>query len=189
MASGSIVVMEAKTDRLVAMASYPSYEPTVFVGGVSTDDYAALVDDARGAPLVFRAIQGAYAPASTFKVISAAAAVQSGDYRLSGRYECPGVFGPTGQKNFDSAALGTIGPRAMELLTFDPRARDVASDGGWTTRSSLGSRWQTAFEPPTMRLVQAGGILTVLALVAFWVVMWRREHAEGRRTAALTGMH
>jgi len=117
--SGSIVVMEAKTGRLVAMASYPSYDPTVFVGGVSTDDYAALVDDARGAPLVFRAIQGAYAPASTFKVISAAAAVQSGDYSLSGRYDCPGFYGPTGQKNFDSAALGTIDLRAALVKSCD----------------------------------------------------------------------
>jgi penicillin-binding protein 2 len=106
--SGSVVVMEANTGRVVAMASYPSYDPSVFVGGASPAEYAELVDEERGAPLVFRAIQGAYAPASTFKVVSTVGAVQSGDYPLRGRYPCPGVYGPTGQRNFDSAALGFV---------------------------------------------------------------------------------
>ena len=106
--SGSVVVMEAKTGRVVAMASYPSYDPSVFVGGASPAEYAQLVDEDQGAPLVFRAIQGAYAPASTFKVVSTVGAVASGDYPLHGRYPCPGVYGPTGQRNFDSAALGVV---------------------------------------------------------------------------------
>ncbi len=117
--SGSVVVMEAKTGRVVAMASYPSYDPSVFVGGASPQEYAALVDESKGAPLVFRAIQGAYAPASTFKVISTAAAVQSGDYPLNGLYPCPGVYGPTGQRNFDSAALGTINLRQALVKSCD----------------------------------------------------------------------
>ncbi|MCW2616444.1 MAG: penicillin-binding protein 2, partial [Frankiales bacterium] len=117
--SGSVVVLEAKTGRVVAMASYPSYDPSVFVGGASPAEYAELVDEQRGAPLVFRAIQGAYAPASTFKVVSAAAAVDSGDYPLSGRYDCPGVYGPTGQRNFDSAALGTIDLRTALVKSCD----------------------------------------------------------------------
>ncbi len=117
--SGSIVVMEARTGRLVAMASYPSYDPSVFVGGASPQQYAELVDEQRGAPLVFRAVQGAYAPASTFKVISTAAAVQSGDYPLDGRYPCPGSYAPTGQRNFDSAPLGTIDLRTALVASCD----------------------------------------------------------------------
>ena len=117
--SGSVVVMEAKTGRVVAMASYPSYDPSVFVGGASPAEYAELVDETRGAPLVFRAIQGAYAPASTFKVVSTAAAVESGDYPLRGRYPCPGVYGPTGQRNFDSAPLGTIDLRQALVKSCD----------------------------------------------------------------------
>jgi len=117
--SGSIVVMEARTGRLVAMASYPSYDPSVFTGGASPTEYAQLVDEARGAPLVFRAVQGAYAPASTFKVVSAAAAVASGDYPVDGRYDCPSSYGPTGQRNFDSAALGTIDLREALVKSCD----------------------------------------------------------------------
>jgi penicillin-binding protein 2 len=117
--SGSVVVMEARTGRVVALASYPSYDPAVFVGGASPKEYAALVDESRGAPLVFRAIQGGYAPASTFKVLSAAAAVESGDYPLSGRYPCPGVYEPTGQRNFDSAALGFVDLRKALVKSCD----------------------------------------------------------------------
>jgi penicillin-binding protein 2 len=117
--SGSVVVMEARTGRVVAMASYPSYDPAVFVGGASPREYAALVDETKGAPLVFRAIQGAYAPASTFKVISTVAAVESGDYPLDGRYPCPGVYQPTGQRNFDSAALGVIDLRQSLVKSCD----------------------------------------------------------------------
>ena len=117
--SGSVVVMEARTGRVVAMASYPSYDPSVFVGGASPREYAALVDETKGAPLVFRAIQGAYAPASTFKVISTAAAVESGDYPLNGRFPCPGVYPPTGQRNFDSAALGFVDLRQSLVKSCD----------------------------------------------------------------------
>ena len=117
--SGSVVVMEAKTGRVVAMASYPSYDPAVFVGGASPAEYAQLVDETRGAPLVFRAIQGAYAPASTFKVVSTVAAVASGDYPLRGRYPCPGVYAPTGQRNFDSAPLGTVDLRQALVKSCD----------------------------------------------------------------------
>jgi penicillin-binding protein 2 len=117
--SGSVVVMEARTGRVLAMASYPSYDPQVFLGGVSTEQYAALVDESRGAPLVFRAIQGAYAPASTFKPISLAAAVQSGDYPLRAQYACPGVYAPTGQTNFDAAPLGVVDLREALVKSCD----------------------------------------------------------------------
>jgi protein SCO1/2 len=54
--------------------------------------------------------------------------------------------------------------------------------------------WCYHYDPNTgkyglvvMRLVQGGGILTVLALIVFWTVMWRREHADGRRQGLTTG--
>ncbi len=52
-------------------------------------------------------------------MISTAAAVQSGDYPLRGRYPCPGVFAPTGQRNFDSVALGTIDLRTSLVKSCD----------------------------------------------------------------------
>lgn len=118
--SGAVVVMEARTGRLVALASHPSYDPTVFVGGASPAQYAALVDEAQGAPLVSRGVQGAFAPASTFKVVSTAAAVQSGDYALDGRYRCPGSYAPLGGKrNFEGVGMGVINLRTALVQSCD----------------------------------------------------------------------
>lgn len=118
--SGSVVVMEARTGRIVALASNPSYDPSVFVGGATPQAYADLVDESKGAPLLFRAVQGAYAPASTFKVVTAAAAVQSGDYPLTGRYPCPGEYAPLGGKrNFGGVALGMIDLRTALVQSCD----------------------------------------------------------------------
>jgi penicillin-binding protein 2 len=118
--SGSVVVLEAKTGRIVAMASYPSYDPAVFVGGATPEQFADLVDEGKGAPLVFRAIQGGYAPASTFKPISTAAAVMSGDYPLRGLYPCPGRYAPLGGKsNFEARGLGTIDLRTSLVKSCD----------------------------------------------------------------------
>jgi len=118
--SGAVVVMEARTGRLVALASWPSYDPTVFVGGASPEQYAELVDEARGAPLISRTVQGAYAPASTFKPVSMLAAVTSGDYPLSGTYPCPGAYAPLGGKrNFESADLGPIDLRTALVASCD----------------------------------------------------------------------
>lgn len=118
--SGAVVVLSARTGRVVALASWPSYDPTVFVGGASPAQYAALVDDARGAPLLSRPVQGAFAPASTFKVVSTAAAVQSGDYPLGGRYPCPGSYGPLGGKrNFGGESLGDIDLRTALIYSCD----------------------------------------------------------------------
>ncbi|WP_268256819.1 penicillin-binding transpeptidase domain-containing protein, partial [Streptomyces sulfonofaciens] len=68
--SGAVVVMEAKTGRVVAMASNPSYDPNAWVGGISGKDYAKLTGKDSNYPLLNRAIQGQSAPGSTFKVIS-----------------------------------------------------------------------------------------------------------------------
>jgi penicillin-binding protein 2 len=118
--SGAVVVMDGRSGRLVALASWPSYDPAVFVGGASSEQYAALVDESRGAPLLSRTVQGLYAPASTFKVVSTAAAVQSGDYPLTGRYPCPGEYAPLGGKrNFEGRGLGDIDLREALVQSCD----------------------------------------------------------------------
>lgn len=133
--SGALVVMEAKTGRLVALASYPSYDPSVFVGGASQEEYAKLVDASQGAPLVSRAIQGAYAPASTFKAISTAAVLQDGA-SPTGTYDCPASYGPLGgKKNFEGEAFGPISlrtaiVRSCDTVFYDFAYKEWLRDGG-----------------------------------------------------------
>lgn len=118
---GAALVMEAQTGRIVAMASYPTYDPTVFVGGASVEEFAALTDEEAGIPLLNRAVQGQYPPASTFKIFSTAAAVESGRASLDGRYACPGSIriGNTTKRNFRGISLGTLNLRQSLIKSCD----------------------------------------------------------------------
>ena len=118
--SGAVVVMEAKTGRVVALASYPTYDPTIFVGGITPREYRALTSESSGIPLLNRPIQGTFAAASTFKVVSVAGAVESGHYPLRGVYPCPGSYAPLGGKrNFEGRALGAITLRTAIAKSCD----------------------------------------------------------------------
>ena len=109
--------MEAKTGRVVAMASNPSYDPNAWVGGISGKDYAQLTGKSSNYPLLNRAIQGQSAPGSIFKVVPTAAAVNAG-YSFNGPYECSSSYSIGGQifKNFESKGYGPISlGRALEV--------------------------------------------------------------------------
>ncbi|AJT67088.1 penicillin-binding protein 2 [Streptomyces chattanoogensis] len=115
--SGAAVVMEAKTGRVVAMASSPAYDPNAWVGGISGKDYAHLTGKKSNYPLLNRAIQGQAAPGSIFKVISTTAAVNAG-YPFDGHYPCTSSMNIGGQtfKNFESENFGPISlGRALEV--------------------------------------------------------------------------
>ncbi|MGH9082224.1 MAG: penicillin-binding transpeptidase domain-containing protein, partial [Acidimicrobiales bacterium] len=80
--NGAAVVMDARTGAVLATASYPTYKLTTWVGGISTSAYQALTVGCNkttgGCPLNNYAIQGLYAPGSTFKLATATAALHDG---------------------------------------------------------------------------------------------------------------
>jgi penicillin-binding protein 2 len=119
--SGALVVMDPHTGRVIAAASYPTYDPSVFVGGISGDDYAKLTAPSADDPLVGRAVAGAYAPGSTFKLISAANNVHTGATTLDGTYPCPGSMEVDGRTktNFESRAYGSIDLRYALQVSCD----------------------------------------------------------------------
>jgi penicillin-binding protein 2 len=94
--SGAAVVLTT-TGRVVAMASYPDYNPRVWTGGISQQEFSDLFGTHHGEPILNRATQGQYAPGSTFKVTTTAAAVQQG-YSLYGQYNCPASVDIDGHK-------------------------------------------------------------------------------------------
>ncbi|MET8681646.1 penicillin-binding protein 2 [Streptomyces sp. NPDC004647] len=115
--AGAVVVMEAKTGRVVAMASNPDYDPNAWVGGINGKDYKRLTSKKANYPLLNRAIQGQAAPGSIFKVIPTAAAVNAG-YDFNGGYNCGSSYSIGGQvfKNFESQSHGSIDlGRALEV--------------------------------------------------------------------------
>ncbi|WP_432140013.1 MULTISPECIES: penicillin-binding protein 2 [unclassified Streptomyces] len=115
--AGAVVVMEARTGRIVAMASNPSYDPNAWVGGISAKDYKKLTGKDSNYPLLNRAIQGQAAPGSIFKVISTSAAVAAG-YDFDGSYDCSSAYSVGGQvfKNYESRNYGPMDlGRALEV--------------------------------------------------------------------------
>ncbi|MFF5722652.1 penicillin-binding protein 2 [[Kitasatospora] papulosa] len=134
--SGAVVVMEAKTGRIVSMASLPTYDPNAWIGGISAKDYAKLTGKKSNFPLLNRAIQGTAAPGSIFKVVSSTAAVNAG-YPFDGNYPCPSSYSIGGQvfKNFESQGYGSISiGRALEVscdtVYYGLAHKEWAKDGG-----------------------------------------------------------
>ena len=89
---GAVVVMDPQSGAVYAMSSYPSYNPSVWVGGISTANYAALSDLANNEPLLNRAIDGLYTPGSTFKLNTATAALNLGLISPGYYYDDTGTF-------------------------------------------------------------------------------------------------
>ena len=75
--AGACVVMNVNSGEILAMASYPTYNPADFVGGISTENWNKYNND-EAHPLVDKAIQSSYSPGSTFKMITAIAGLESG---------------------------------------------------------------------------------------------------------------
>ncbi len=75
---GAAVVLDPRDGSVLAMASNPSYDPGAFVNGIRPEVFQALQAPASGFPLTNRAIQGEYAPGSTFKLFTAIAALRTG---------------------------------------------------------------------------------------------------------------
>lgn len=86
------MVIDVKTGEIVAMASYPTFDPRKFVGRVDQDYFADLNDPDNDFPLLNRAIQAAYPPGSTFKPVIATAALESGAASPRGQYACTTDF-------------------------------------------------------------------------------------------------
>ena len=107
--SGAVVVMDVHTGGIVAMASWPTYDPNIWVGGISTSDYKKITSKKNDYPNQSRAFQGEFAPASTFKAVTLPAAVKAG-YSVNGSYDCPSTYsiGGAPKRNYESQAYGVI---------------------------------------------------------------------------------
>jgi penicillin-binding protein 2 len=87
-ATSGAAVVETTSGRIVAMASYPTYNPSVWSGGISEREFKALFGTSHGEPILERATQGQYPPGSTFKVTTLTAGIKYGD-SLYADYDCP----------------------------------------------------------------------------------------------------
>ena len=87
--SASAVVLDVESGEILAIASAPSFDPNKFVRGISSRDYAKLIDTPYR-PLANKTVQGLYPPGSTFKMVTALAALDAGVVRPDEMILCTG---------------------------------------------------------------------------------------------------
>ncbi len=90
--AGAAVVMDTTNGAVYSMVSRPDYDPSEFVRGISSKDFLAKYGDERGGPLTNRAVEGRYAPGSTFKIITAVSALVNGLITPNSTIEDTGKF-------------------------------------------------------------------------------------------------
>lgn len=89
--SASAVVMDVHSGEIYALASYPGFDPNHFTGGISHDRYEELRSDL-ALPLTNKAVAGQYPPGSTFKMVTALAALEAGVVTEGTYAFCPGHY-------------------------------------------------------------------------------------------------
>lgn len=117
---GAAVVMDIRNGSILALASYPTYDPNAYERGLTVKQASDLYSEEAGVPALSRALQGQFAPASTFKSVSVVAAANAG-YDLNTTYDCPGEYqvGTRAFQNFESKAQGRISMKKAIAISCD----------------------------------------------------------------------
>ena len=87
--SGALVALKSDTGEILGMVSSPSFDPNKFAKGISPEDWNAIINDKK-VPMLNRAIQSQYPPGSTFKIITALAALEENAFDTSTKVDCRG---------------------------------------------------------------------------------------------------
>ncbi|MFL6105855.1 MAG: penicillin-binding protein 2 [Marmoricola sp.] len=137
--SGAVVVLNAHNGNVVAMASQPTYDPSVWVGGITAKQLKQLYSKKAGEPLLSRATQGQFAPGSTWKPIMTVAAFNNG-YNAGSRLDCSSGLQVGGRwfKNYESASYGVIDFAKALQISCDSFFYRVGL-GFWTRFGSIPS--------------------------------------------------
>lgn len=142
--AGSVVVTDPRNGEVLAMASFPVYDPGDFINGISSKEYEYLTSKEADAPILNRAIQGEYAPGSTFKLFTGMAAMASGlrtpDQTINdtGAFTIDGCRGEQCRfRNAGSKAYGIVDMRRAMTVSSDVYFYSIGADF-WDARGRLG---------------------------------------------------
>lgn len=97
-AAGAAVVLDPNNGDVLALASYPDYDPAAFIGGISETQWEKLNDKRSEFPLQNRAVSGVFAPGSTFKPVVAVGGLAEGLIANDSIVECKGKWIGMGKK-------------------------------------------------------------------------------------------
>lgn len=95
--SAACVIMDVTNGDIIAAVSSPSFDPNLFVRGISQTDYSGLTDNDHR-PLANKVVQGLYPPGSTFKMVTALAALEAGVITPESTVKCPGYIEVSGTR-------------------------------------------------------------------------------------------
>ena len=121
--SGSVVLLSAQSGEVLAMASYPTYDPSVFTGGISSKDWAYLNDPDNVFPLNNRAVMG-YAPGSVFKIVTAYAGFAEEIINTSRHVSCSGIWYGLGQ-DFPKSCWAKSGHGSLNIFGAIKNSCDI----------------------------------------------------------------
>jgi penicillin-binding protein 2 len=145
--SAAVVVMDSDTGDILAINSSPSFNPNSFVRGISSVEYNGLMENERR-PLANKAVQGAYPPGSTFKMVTALAALEGGFVGLNDTVYCPGHLDVSGRRFhcWKRGGHGRMNLHSALVESCDVYFYDIAQRCGidriaeMSTRLGLGQR-------------------------------------------------
>lgn len=139
---GAAVVLDVTNGQVLALSSYPTFDPNAFEKGLTVQQARDLYSEKTGVPALNRALQGLYAPGSTFKAVSVVAAKAAG-YDLNGRYQCPKEVqvGNRAFQNFESKSQGSLTLKQAIAVSCDTIWYKIAydewvRDGGLTPQTN-----------------------------------------------------
>lgn len=157
--SASVVVMDVTTGEILTMVSMPAFDPNAFSDGISTKEWTALQESEK-TPLLNKCVQGLYPPGSTFKPVTALAALAEG-IDPDARINCPGAY-YLGRHRFACWRRGGHGPVDLDKSIFQScnvyyytRGREIGIEKihAMGTKLGLGQRFDS-LEVPIQRTGQ-----------------------------------
>ena len=126
---GSIVVMDPRDNSVLALASFPRFDPSAFIRGLSAEEANALFNDARQ-PFLNRALLATYPPGSTFKVVTMAAGIERGGFSTGSTIHCSPTWDGLGEafvkNNWQKTDRGWLTPAEGLMASCNPVFYEMA---------------------------------------------------------------
>src|SRR3990172_1379141 len=127
---GSIVAMDPQDNSVLALASYPRFNPNDFIAGLSQEQVNSLYNDPRQ-PFLDRPLLAEYPPGSTFKVVTGAAGLEKGGFNTGSTFHCVPVWNRLGdafaQKNWQAVDPGRLTVAGGLMASCNPVFFDIAA--------------------------------------------------------------
>lgn len=138
---GAMVIMDVRNGDIMAMASYPAFDPNLFIPAITQENYATLVNDP-AKPLFPRAFRASYPAASTFKVVSALGFLESGYITPNDLYPCPNAWsvGNLVMRNWNKNGEGSMNVVGAITRSCNTWFYEVATRAGADSMSYMATR-------------------------------------------------